>query len=991
MKQFFLLLLLSVTTFAVAQEDLSVSIIDFNTQKPVGDLEVLLINSSRNSSLQQISNSQGKVTFRGIPALDGYQVIFKGTAVYAAQKSELISVRSNQAPNVTLVLAPKESNELNEVVITKGATARINRRDAEVSFEMKAAEIQEIPVEGRDITRVLFRLPNVSQATGFFPESANVSINGASSQYTSYLIDGLDNNERFLGGQKFAIPSGFVKDVTVLTSNFSAEYGLTGSGIINITPRSGSNETTGEVFFITRPGPSIDGKSSFAQRDLSGNQVKNGFARYQAGAGIGGAFAKDKTFYYFNFEHTTDIKDNLLNVPELGVSESVRGTNTFDYFSAKIDQIWNPNFNSSLRANVGVIDVERQGGGLDGGSTFKSAGNTQQRNSILLALKNSYKFGNFSGETNFQYSRFRWNYAKPFNPNSSQVTVLGVNDETLGVIGNPGYVFDAIENTIQLQQKVKYYIENHTIKAGVNFIRGDHQLFGGGNPVGNYRVKLNQSQIDIIKNSEVGDAINVNDIPLDTRVLNYNVELRPASFGTNQDIYSAYVEDLWSVTNRLNLTLGLRYDYDNLSKGGSDKGDYNNLAPRFNFNYKLDNSSSLRGGYGISYDKVNYAVYSDALQQNTTSQSYKLQLEELKRLGILPANTNIDRITYNGNLIASLSGVNYLEGPSAADLQGQRENIFSNERRILNPNGYKNAYSHEFALGYQLQLSDERLFFVDVVHNRGENLTRLRNLNAAAEYPIDPNNVVIRSPAEADASRPIPITNGGATINGQRVTGIARSVIVSENEGKSRYYAMSFNYQKARGADDYSYRLNYTLSSSKNDTDGINFRASDGNNYANEWGPSVNDRTHNINGIYSYYPFPGTTVTLAGLLQSGQPINRIPLGFGTTDLNGDGASFSDAYQGNSDRFPGESRNNDRLPWSTTFDLGIQHQFAITENNKIEIRADIFNVLNAENLSGYSNNATQSNQIQGGSSASGLFTQRNASPPRQFQFGVRYLF
>jgi hypothetical protein len=42
---------------------------------------------------------------------------------------------------------------------------------------------------------------------------------------------------------------------------------------------------------------------------------------------------------------------------------------------------------------------------------------------------------------------------------------------------------------------------------------------------------------------------------------------------------------------------------------------------------------------------------------------------------------------------------------------------------------------------------------------------------------------------------------------------------------------------------------------------------------------------------FSYYPFKGTTLTAAGLLQSGQPINRIPLGFGTTDLNGDGASF----------------------------------------------------------------------------------------------------
>jgi hypothetical protein len=61
MKQFFLVLLLSATTFAVAQEDLSVTLIDFNTNQ--SESEILLINSSRNSSLQQISNNQGKVTF----------------------------------------------------------------------------------------------------------------------------------------------------------------------------------------------------------------------------------------------------------------------------------------------------------------------------------------------------------------------------------------------------------------------------------------------------------------------------------------------------------------------------------------------------------------------------------------------------------------------------------------------------------------------------------------------------------------------------------------------------------------------------------------------------------------------------------------------------------------------------------------------------------------------------------------------------------------
>lgn len=264
--------------------------------------------------------------------------------------------------------------------------------------------------------------------------------------------------------------------------------------------------------------------------------------------------------------------------------------------------------------------------------------------------------------------------------------------------------------------------------------------------------------------------------------------------------------------------------------------------------------------------------------------------------------------------------------------------------------------------------------------------------------------IVLGPTDEADTTRPIPIVNGAATIDGVNRTGVARNVVISETKGKSRYYAASFNFQKAKGLDNYSYRLNYTLSSLENDTEDINFRAANGNNYGTEFGPSVNDRRHNINGIFNYYPLKGTTVTLASLLQSGQPINRTPepveLGFipvvqngnltyvdangtpFTTDLNGDGASFGDDFVGNSDRFPRESRNNDRLPWSFNFDLGVQHQFKLTEETKLELRADIFNVLNVENLSGYSNNATQSNQIQQGSASSGRFIQRNAGPPRQ---------
>ncbi len=978
-----------------AQADLTVFVYNILSDEPVEGIEVKLENANRGFFKSQITDNQGKIVFKNIPEVGGYKVMIVETELYSDASSGEISIRSNQNPTVQLGLFEKRSIDLETVVIQSAATTRINRTDAEVSFELKQKEIEQIPIEGRDITRVLFRLPNVSQATGFYPEAPNVAINGANSLFTSYMIDGMDNNERFLGGQKFAIPVGFARNVTVLTNNYSAEYGLTNNGIVNITTRSGSNEFSGEAFVITRPGPAIDGKSDFSQRDLSGNFVKDGFQRYQAGFGFGGAIVPDKTFYYINIEHTTDLKDNLLNSPALRVNETVRGTNNFTYASAKIDQNWTDNFRSSLRVNLGKVNIERQGGGLDGGVTFQSAGNVQDRNSLLVALKNSYVNGNFSSQSNIQFARFRWNYARALNGDSPNVTVRGASDQTIAILGHPGYFFDQTENAIQFQQKFSYYTGKHTLKAGGSIISADHSLQGGGNEFGSYLVRLNQEQLDLVAGLNRGTDLNVNDIPEDAEVLQYNVELRPATFGTRQTIYSVYFEDQFSASDRLNLTLGLRYDYDNLSKGGTDQGDLNNIAPRLNFNYKLGQRSALRGGYGIFYDKILYAIYSDALQQNTNSADYKKQLQELVRLGILPLDTNIDAITFEGNAGATVSNVDYLKGPSAASLQEQRDQQFSNERRILNPNGYDNPYTHQFALGYQYQVNDKSLFFVDLVHNQSFNLFRLRNLNAAASYPInDPDNVTVRTPAEADASRPIPIVNGSyAVINGEQVNGVARNIVMTESAGQSRYYAASFNLQKDRGENDqFSYLLNYTLSYLENNTEDINFRAMDANNFTAEWGPSINDRRHIINGVINYFPTKNLSVTVATLLQSGQPINRIPDAtiYGTTDLNGDGASFGDAYVGNSDRFPGESRNNDRLPWSNNFDLGVQYDFPVG-NSKLELRADIFNIFNIQNLSGYSNNATQSNQIQVGPKSSGVLVRRNAGAPRQFQFGLRYAF
>ena len=985
--QLFCLLLLPASSFA--QAGLEVTVFDVASNSVLDGITVFVSNEAIGFETNTVTNAQGKARFAGLSTSGAYEVFIRATDDYHEARASDVVLRTNFTRSVSLIRYPISTVDLDEITVTGVSSfATINTVNAEISSTLHPEEIELLPVEGRDITRALYRLPNVTQATGFYPEAPNVSINGANSLYTNYMIDGMDNNENFLGGQKFPIPIGFARDITVLTNNYSTEFGRTGNGVFNITTKSGSNELTGEAFYLTRPGPVIDGQSPFPQRDLSGNQVKEGFARQQIGVGLGGPIQQDRTFFYFNFEQTFDVKDNFLRVPELNINETVRGENSFSYLSAKVDHRWSDRWTSSLRANLADVGIERQGGGLEGGVTFPSAGNTQDRNAFLLAFQNTYVGDKFVYEGNAQYSRFRWNYARPENGAGAGVTVLGASGTTVAVLGHPGFYFDDVENTFQLQQKITIPTNSHTLKAGLDLISADFALTGGGNPDGNYTVQLDAAQESALQNASLGANLDITDIPSDVQVVDYSVELQPSSFGATQNLLSLYVEDLISVSPRLNLTAGLRYDYDDLSKGGADNGDLNNLAPRFNFNYSLDAQSSIRGGYGIFYEKIVYAVYSDALQQNSTAVGFRQQLQQLVDMGILPSDTDLDQVTFDGNLTVNPQNVSYLNGPTPATVQDLRSTAFSGERRILNPNGYENPMTHQISLGYQRQLNQEYLFYVDLMHTRSFNLFRLRDLNPPSPYLISEETVrsstpeelqaLVRTPAEADATRPVAPVAGGA-----------RNIVVSESEGESKYYAANVNLLKDRGDDEYAFRLSYTLSRLRNNTEDINFKAMDANNFEAEWGPSINDRTHVVSGIFYYYPKPELAISLATLVQSGQPINRIPDAqiFGTTDLNGDGRSFGDAYVGNSDRQPGESRNSDRLPWTSTFDIGFQYN-VILSGQRVELRADVFNIFNTANLSGYSNNATQSNQIQVGPAGSGII-KRNASPPRQFQFGVRY--
>ena len=992
-----------ISIIAQAQVNFSIKLSDGMQDQPVKNYTVILQEIKTSKTIEAVTNNDGIATFN-LPALGKYTATTEENSTYLLLKENIIINKNNQS--TTLFLGSQKSLRMDEVVVSSNKKTAINRRDATVSSVVTRKEIEAMPIEGRDITKSFIRLPNVTLATLGYAESPQISINGGSPIYTNYLIDGLDNNERFLGNVKFNTPFGFTESATILTNNYSVEYGNTSNGIVNVTTRSGTNKFGGEVFYVTRPGKIVDSRSSFAGLDLYGNPVKDGFQRQQLGIGFGGAIKKDKTFYYINFEQTNDIKDNLLNSPVLGINETVRGKNYFSYASAKIDQYWNKNIHSSLRANYGSFDIDVQAGSLTGGVLFPSAGSTQKNRTYLVALKNDYRLSSkLTAETNFQTSWFKWNYRDNPQFGKPGVSVQGPTGITIANLGPQDYIFIDNEYTQQFQQKFKYATGKHTLKAGVEFTSSDFKLLGAGNANGFYTVRLTQPQIDAIKAQNLGGSFDVQNIPSNATVTRYTVDLDKKIFGETQNVFNAYVEDNIEVTKKLNVSLGLRFDYDNLSKAGSTKGDWNNIGPRTSFNYKIDDNNIIRGGFGVYYDKIKYSVTSDNLQFSNNSPNFKLQLRELQRLGKLSANADLDRITHPGNLRAVFdqqgSTPAYLQGPSSEQSQGNRLLQSSANFRIKNPDGYQNPFSNQYTIGYQRKITEELSFITDLNYIYTRNLFRITNLNAASSYPLDATATAanVRTTTAANATRPVPIqvVNGQfeAVIGGVNYRGISRDVFMTETKGRGKYRSINFSMIKAKGLNDnIAFRLVYTLSEYKTDAEGINVRATDNNNFGAEFNYGDNDRTHVFSGLVTWYAVKNLTLTPTILFQSGQPITRYADATkfgGVTDLNGNGEQAY-ANAGPADYQPGEIRNGGgRLPSATTFDFSAKYKISINKKPALELSADIYNLLNTENLSGYATGRASNNTVQIGPSSNNTLVKRGSAPPRQFQFGVRYLF
>src|SRR5215467_2836119 len=155
--------------------------------------------------------------------------------------------------------------------------------------------VAELPLNGRQFLQLASLTPGVqpnSQGSNLSTQSGSVNVNGAREVFNNFVLDGIDNNDSG-PAQIVIIPSiDAIQEFKVQTSNYSAEYGRSAGGLVNVTTKSGANTLHGSMYEFLR-NSAMDAKNFF---DRPGKIP--GYIRNQFGGTLGGPIVANRTFFF---------------------------------------------------------------------------------------------------------------------------------------------------------------------------------------------------------------------------------------------------------------------------------------------------------------------------------------------------------------------------------------------------------------------------------------------------------------------------------------------------------------------------------------------------------------------------------------------------------------------------------------------------------------------------------------------------------------------
>lgn len=124
---------------------------------------------------------------------------------------------------------------------------KIGTLDTSMSYVIDPEQIEDLPLQGRDVYTMLVSLPGVTADNGA-SRGLGVSVDGARPSSSNYLLDGVENNNYLVTGPLNPVAPEAIQEYRISTNNYSAEYGRTSGFVANAVTRAGGNEFHGVAY-----------------------------------------------------------------------------------------------------------------------------------------------------------------------------------------------------------------------------------------------------------------------------------------------------------------------------------------------------------------------------------------------------------------------------------------------------------------------------------------------------------------------------------------------------------------------------------------------------------------------------------------------------------------------------------------------------------------------------------------------------------------------
>jgi len=327
--------------YAVAQQATAKIVGTITDQQSlvVAGVKITVTNTATNVTAQTVTDKAGFYEILNLP-IGTYQIVARHEGFRPVDVTTA-PLEINQSLRVDLKL---EVGAANEEVLVESQGSGVETINPTLGQSVTSRPIVNLPLNGRNVLSLALLQPGVTEDN---PDDTSTSqgfnIGGGRTDSVTYLLDGGLNNDLISNGVVYNPNPDSVAEFRILTSNYTAEYGRSGSGVISVVTKSGSNQFHGSAFEFLR-NTDFDANEYFNnQQDLPRNNLK----RNQFGGTFGGPIVKDRLFFFVAYQGQRQIQTQVLEEQQTFTTAELSG----DFSQAGPNGGPDPNVKAFLQTN----------------------------------------------------------------------------------------------------------------------------------------------------------------------------------------------------------------------------------------------------------------------------------------------------------------------------------------------------------------------------------------------------------------------------------------------------------------------------------------------------------------------------------------------------------------------------------------------------------------------------------------------------------------